>query len=227
MKKQVIMLCVTVIYYKVTGIWHNFLYCNIALICVKMSLILAYYHSVFRHAQLLRRDWRHLIVKYVEKFMSKAFHDCKCHIPYIPAYKSTRVYVELVKYLVKKYQNWKIFLCYKTAINYLNWPLKQKYVKMGGQNIDPFISRIDKKLSKYCLKFIDLYASIYDTFVLQRIRTKKLSSLFSDHYSLLSVSVHFCMCMYDVTTSHLFLKFMKFCFCLFKSYFDSKFSSEK
>ncbi len=51
---------------------------------------------------------------------------------------------------------------------YVSVNLKHTYIKKDiifrMMNIDPCISRIDKILSKFCPKFLDLYARIYGNF---------------------------------------------------------------
>ncbi len=84
---------------------------------------------------------------------------------YILAYKSTRVKVDLKKYLAKIVQNWQIILCVENRISSFYCTNNLKTINSEIPFYDPRISRIGKIFPKFCPKFLDLYASIYCKFL--------------------------------------------------------------
>jgi hypothetical protein len=67
-------------------------------------------------------------------------------IQYILAYKSTRIKVELIKYLLKSDQKWKIFTCFKYSFNNPNHTNKQEELFLDKRKFDSCINLIKKIL---------------------------------------------------------------------------------
>ncbi len=81
-------------------------------------------------------------------------------VPYILAYRSTRVQVEWEKTVVKTAQILKILFVLKMYHWGFTVKINQKTINFDHKICDPRISRIEKILAKNCPKFLDLYGTL-------------------------------------------------------------------